>query len=193
MISPRIKKNTQSGTVKHKSRRNDDGGEEEEAEEEKYVEALSFICKNVQMYWHSDESALRTQIRNTHRHTHAHRTYEWVACSFDFIFSEIRCCWFSLGLLRFTLLELLFFSLSLDCDYATHTRLVCAATVSQLRIFIHIIVLLCTSNSALQLQTNSYIYICIWREQCSEMLYCIVYITYYTIPYTIHNWGDFTS
>lgn len=69
MISPRIKKNTQSETVKHKSRRNDDGGEEEEAEEEKYVEVLSFICKNVQMYWHSDESALRTQIRSTHTAT----------------------------------------------------------------------------------------------------------------------------
>lgn len=134
----------------------------------KNVEVLSLICRNVQMYWHSDESALRTQIRNTHtdthsqrvkhraQHMHTHSTYE--LCAVSILYSVGSLFYFP----TFSSLHFVFGFLCVLRLHDTHTsglRRNCESTGASFtsQYCVHL-------NSALQLQTkHEQPYICSTR------------------------------
>lgn len=141
--------------------------EKKKRRKKKYVEVLSLICKNVQMYWHSTESALRIQIRiHKHRHTD---TRNIRVSSFDFMFFA------SLLLLLYVFLlcsSLLRATLRLIC--------VCTATLTHVLftpllwvnwIFIHMM-LPCTSTALQLLHT------------------CLVYKYYVQCNAVLHRWAN---
>lgn len=158
----------------------------------KNVEVLSLICRNVQMYWHSDESALRTQIRNTHTDTHSQRvkhraqhmhthTVHMSCVQFRFYIRSVRCFIFQL-LVRFTS----FLVFCVYSDYTTLIRLVCVATVSQLELHSHHNIV-CTSIARCNYKQNTYNRTYVARE-CNHSIVkcCIAYIT----QHIYYNWGE---
>lgn len=129
-----------------------------------------------------------------HTQTHTCTPYIWVS-GVQFRFYILRD---SLLLVfpRFASLHFawiaVFFSLSLSTATTRHTHVLFAPQLWVNWGFSFTLLFYCAPQIARcnykQIRTSTYVY-----GASSVVKCCIVYITYYTIPYTIHNWGDFTS